>query len=573
MASTGTISSLGVGSGLELQNILDQLREVDQGVITRKETEKTGMAAQLNEFTVVNNKLLTMKSTALDLSLSSTYLARTVTSSDEDKLTATVADGTSVQTKSVTIDRIATQSTWLSGGMDSEDAIVYVPTSQESTTGTALAPADPNYITQDDTLVITYGSGTSLKTITVSVTNGMSLNDVVLAINEDDDNGGAGSPSLYVTAETYTLGSENYLRIKSTAAGSGEDNRVMITDQLTDVTLEAPDKTFGLSVGDETFILTVAADTTMSQLVDLINDDTDNPGVTASIIDDGSASDPYKLVLQADNTGADYEIAMLTQLPDLSFAVQEPTGTNLNAQITINGISYQRQTNTVSDVLTGITLNLVSAGTASVTVANNNTAIQELIVGLVEAYNDAVQEIQSKTQYDEETDAMGMLARTTIRDLPYDLQSLMTRTVQVDSDSSVTTLFDLGMTFNRDGTISIDESVLASAISASSDDVMDFFLGDDDEGITGMADLVNDYLRVVTGADGQVAAEKSAAQLRIDDLQLQIENETERLDKKYDILAKQFIQLDRYMNQMTSMSNYLTGQFDSLSSLLGGGKG
>jgi flagellar hook-associated protein 2 len=573
MASTGTISSLGVGSGLELQNILDQLREVDKGVITRKETEKTGMKAQLDEFNVVNNKLLTMKSTALDLSLSSTYLARTVTSSDEDVLTATVADGTSVQTKSITVDRIATQSTWLSGGMASEDAVVYVPTSQESTTGTALAPADPNYITQDDTLVVTYGSGDTLQTITVSVTNGMSLNDVIQAINEDDENGGAGSPSLYVTAETYTQGTDNYLRVKSTAAGSGEDNRVMITDQLTDVTLEALDKTFAFSVGEETFILTVAADTTMSQLVDLINDDTDNPGVTASIIDDGAATDPYKMVLQSDNTGADYQISMLAQVPDLTFSVQGQTGTNLNAQITINGISYQRQTNTVSDVLTGVTLSLISADTASVTVANNNTAVQELIVSLVEAYNDAVQEIQSKTQYDEETDAMGMLARTTIRDLPYDLQSLMTGSVKVDTDAVVTTLFDLGMTFNRDGTITIDESVLAAAISSSPDDVMDFFLGDDDEGITGMADLVNDYLRVVTGADGQVAAEKSATQVRIDDLELQIENQTERLDKKYDILAKQFIQLDRYMNQMTSMSNYLSSQFDSLSSLLGGSNG
>jgi flagellar hook-associated protein 2 len=45
---------------------------------------------------------------------------------------------------------------------------------------------------------------------------------------------------------------------------------------------------------------------------------------------------------------------------------------------------------------------------------------------------------------------------------------------------------------------------------------------------------------------------------------LTLEAETARLDKKYELLAQQFVQLDQYMNQMTSLSNYLSGQFDSL---------
>ncbi|MCK5229874.1 MAG: hypothetical protein KAR13_06395, partial [Desulfobulbaceae bacterium] len=64
--------------------------------------------------------------------------------------------------------------------------------------------------------------------------------------------------------------------------------------------------------------------------------------------------------------------------------------------------------------------------------------------------------------------------------------------------------------------------------------------------------------------------EKSAAQTRISDLELAIESETDRLNKKYDLMAKQFIELDRYMNQMTSISSYLTSQFDSLSKGWGG---
>lgn len=454
--ATGSISSLGVGSGLELQSMLEQLRGVDEQVITRKKSEVTSLETQLNEFTVVNNKLLTMKSAALDLSLSSTFLARTVTSSSESALTATVADGTVTQSTAVAVGRIATKSTWMTGGNDSSTAIIN-PT-----------PAD--------------------------------------------------------VAIAYTMGEK-------------------------DVTV------------------TVPPGATLTDLVDLINNDTDNPGVTASIINDGSADNPYKLVLKSNSTGSQSEISI--DSPWMDIARYGATGEALNAQVTIDGVSYQRQANTISDVLSGVTLTLQSAGSSStVTVANNDTAVKKMVVDFVTAYNEAVQEVAKNTAYSQETKAFGILARTTLRDLPYTLQNMMTSTVKADSAGLVTTMFDLGLKFNRDGTISLDETVLSAALSAAPDSVSAFFLGDEDAEITGLADKINDYLREVTSGTGQIKAEQTAAQLRIDAIELQIENMTARLDKRYDILTKQFIDLDRYMSQMKSMGTYLTGQFDSLGSML-----
>lgn len=453
--ATGSISSLGVGSGLELQSILDQLKGVDKQLITRKESEVEALAVQLNEFTVVNNKLLTMKSAALDLSLSSTFLARSVTSSSESVLTATVADGVTAQSTSVTVDRVATKSTWMTGGNASDTAV----------------------------------------------------------INPTEEN----------VAIAYTMGGNNVT-------------------------------------------VTVPPGTTLAGLADLINEDTNNPGVTASLINDGSSTNPHKLVLKANTAGSESEIVITA--PWMDIAQHGATGEALNAQVTIDGVSYQRQSNTISDVLSGITMTLKGAGSSTVSVANNDTSIKEMIVGFVTAYNDAVQEIANNTAYNEETKAFGILARTTLRDLPYALQNMMTSTVKADSAGLVTTMFDLGLEFNRDGTIKIDETVLSAAISGTPDSVAAFFLGDDDQEITGLADKVNDYLRELTSGSGQVAAEKTAAQIRIDDIELQIENMTERLDKRYEILSKQFVELDRYMSQMKSMGSYLTGQFDSLSSML-----
>ncbi len=570
---TGTISSIGIGSGLQLQDILDQLREVDdKAIIEPKQNLITEYQTQLDEITTVENKLYTLKGKALDLSLSSSFLGRTVTSSNEDVLTATVADGSSVQSATIVVSALAQKSSWMSTvGKSGTDAIIYVPTSVESSSGVA-DPAVDSIASTDGTLVITYG-GSSTITVDVGPTAGVTtMNDLVNAINSDTENVGSGANGRLVTASTFQRDGQYYLRIETdTVGGTGESHRVTITTNGTDLTLSPPDKTFAYQVGDTTVTLTVAADTTLDQFVSLVNDDTDNPGVTASIIDDGTTT-PYRLVLQADETGEDYRISLLTQLPDLTLSEETGDGTSLNAQFTVDGISYQRQSNTFSDVLSGVTITLVGEGSSSLSVSANDEELQTMIVDLVEAYNDVVQEIRTNIAWDDEEEKFGPLASTTLRDLPYGLQNLMTQTVTADSDGNIRTLFDLGLEFERDGTISIDESTLAAAIQDHRDGVQAFFLGDDDAGITGLADRINDRLRTLLGADGQVDAEKDAANTRISDLEAEIAAQTERLDKKYELLTKQFIELDRYMNQMTSMSNFLTSQFESLSSMWGGKK-
>jgi len=447
----GSISTLGIGSGMKLQDIIDQLREVDQAVIDRKKTEVTDLESQLEEFTTIKNKLLDMKSLALDLSLEGTYISRSVTSSNEDAISATVTDGATVQSMSVTVDRLAGKSTW------------------ESTSGMAAADS-------------------------------------------------------VVTAVEISI---------------------------------------GYTMGSTAITLTIPAGTTLSGLVDLINDDPDNPGITASVIDKGSGATPFHLVLQADNTGESSRISALSGL--VMTEMQGAVAGSLNSQMNVGGITYYRQNNTISDVLAGVTLNLKGIGTSTVAAAKNDDSLTEKIKGLVTAYNDVVSEIRSKSAYDEATEEFGILTGTTVPDLVFDLQTLMTTTINADPDGEVTSFFDLGMEFNRDGTITIDEDLLAQAITDNPEGVEAFFLGDEDQEIVGFADTINDRLRTLTIGSGQLDAETTVVETRITDLESLIEKETERLDKKYELLTQQFIELDRYMKQMTTMSDYLTGQFAALS--------
>lgn len=561
----GSISTLGVGSGLQLQDILDQLKAVDQQVVDRSKTDIAKYESQLDEFTVVKNKLLTMKSAALNLSLSSTFVGRTVTSSSESVATATVVAGTTVKSTAYAVTNLAQQSSWMSEtGVASVDSIVYVPTSQVSS-GVTNPATDP-IATGAGTLKIAFGP---TSTITVNVDATTVMDDggaagLVGLINNDAENAGK------VTASTYVVGAQTYLRIETaTPGGSGEANRVGISTNGTTLTFAPPDKILQIEVDGEAISLSVDAETTLSQLVELINDDTDNPGITASTINDGLDQDnPYKLVLTANGYGEDKRITFLSQLPDLVMEelASQATANSLNAQFTVDGIPYQRQSNTMSDVQSGLTLTLKGIGSSTVTVANNDDGVKEMVTTLVTAYNDVVQELRDKTAYDSETEEFGILTGTTLWDLSFELQSLMTSTNIADPDGNIKSLFDLGLEFDRDGNITIDDTLLSAAISDYSDGVQAFFLGNSDDDIEGLADKVNNRLRTMTGSAGAIEGERSSAQSRIDDLNLKFEEDTDRLTRRYDLLAKQFVALDSYMSQMKSMGNFLTGQFNSLSS-------
>jgi flagellar hook-associated protein 2 len=450
----GSISSLGLGSQLQLQDILDQLREVDEQVIKTRTSQVTRLEDQLEEFTVVKNKLLTMKSHALDLTLNSSFLGRTVSNSNEDVLRVTAIDGAKVQSTSITVERLAAKSSLqLTSGVASKDAVLF----------------------------------------------------------------------------------------------------------------EA-DTTIGYQLGDTEVTLDVTAGTTLAALVELINDDKANPGITASVIDSGEAENAYFLVLQANKTGEDHRISNITGLTMTELQGAAPG--SLNAKIIVDGIPYQRQTNSITDVLAGITLELKNTGSASVSIAPDTSAVSKAITGLVEAYNDVIQEINTNVAYDKETREFGTLAGTTIRSLVFDLLALMNTTVEADAEGKITSMYNVGMVFNRDGTLSLDNDVLTAALANNIEGVRAFFLGDEARKIEGFADLVNERFRALTSASGLFETEKNAAQDRIDSVKLQIEIETERLDKKYERMAQQFVELDRYMNQLSSISSFLTGQFASLNQVL-----
>lgn len=687
---SGTITSLGMGSSLDLQGIIDSLRKADEAVITQKNKEKTDLEARKNEFNTINAKLLSMKSSALNLSLSSSYLVRTVKVSNTDVVSATATDGADTGSFSIETLRMASRSSFVSSGKSSFSNSVNVPTIQKSVSGFSNTDTE-TVLAEDENLSVVYGQGDDRKTITITGdADGMTLDDIVAEINghADNDDGEGGT---YVTASTYQDDDGAYhLQFAATSGGSGEANRVMVTEVPETTKFEADAATFSYSLnGGSAVSISVPADASLAFLAGLINTDENNPGVTASVVNTGSGQVPYKLVLKSNNSGESARIDILTQLTDFTLteehgsgftmeadnavsvsssspiviqasqnnnvilfqedmgsgysadltatiadgvyqnsddlvkAVEEaleaaslangngvdytvsydtntgkinieeagtltnlqikwgdpgstaasklgftttqtitPAASSLNSRIKIDGLSYQRESNSsLTDIIEGVTLTLKATGTSNLDISSDTTEITNDIKKLVTDLNELIKEIDANDDYDEDKDEWGTLAKTpSIRSAKETLLSILS--TKLNTGTGITSMFDLGLEIEKDGTISLDESVLSGKISSDFDSVKTFFYGEEDR-FTGMADRLNEQLREFTKTEGLIDSETDAVDARIKRLEEDIESETERIDKKYETMTQQFVRLDQYMREMESQQSYINRIFSA----------
>ena len=564
---SGSITTLGIGSGLDLQDILDQLREAESAPITAKETEKTELQTRINAYNSVNSKLFSLKSKALSLSLESEFLKTKTIVSDEDVLTASANDGIESSSYSVEVTQKAKYSSWqLNEGASSRDSYIL------DGPATGIESKDDPAVTEDGTLIIEYGSPESPLNIEVELEEGMSFSDVVgeinsLETNKDEDGNLIVMASLGVTAD-----GDYYVRLASATGGDSLDSQISVDDSdfAEEVDFVVPDTVIGIGIAssEDPMYLSVAPGTTYEQLAEAINAASDNPGVTASVVDTGDPDAPYKLTLTANESGENNRIGLSE---NFSSIMTQTTGVDesLNSVFTMNGVEYQRQKNDgIDDVISGVTLNLKSVGETSVGIQKNLDSIKENIQALVDGFNELVAEITGSNEEDTdeesgETDSP-LADSYEMKTLLHKLQSMITSGVNIDSE--YTSLVDLGLELNKDGTMTLDETVLEQAIEADPDAVQALFLGDKDAGITGLGDLIDDGITDMVSSYGLVSTKIDEAETKMANLEDDIEAATERLDKRYETLTEEFVRLDTYISSLNTQAEALNSIIESFKS-------
>ena len=220
---------------------------------------------------------------------------------------------------------------------------------------------------------------------------------------------------------------------------------------------------FQIAVGSNTPVTVTVNSTnnTLSQLAASINNQ--NAGVSASVIQD---SNGYRLALVSTTSGAPGDITISGNTTSLTFN-KAVTGTN--ASLVVDGIPISSASNTVNNVINGVTLNLgsPSPGTpVTVNVSPDTTQASTAINNLVSAYNTVIAEINS--QFNVASDGSGggpLETDNSLRDVQSQL--LAGISYSVTGNSGFVNLASIGVNLNNDGTLSVDSSTLNSALSSN----------------------------------------------------------------------------------------------------------
>lgn len=209
-----------------------------------------------------------------------------------------------------------------------------------------------------------------------------------------------------------------------------------------------------------------------------------NKGVTASIISDGSDK-PYRLVLTSTKTGqassmriqVDGDSALQNLLSYDASGVQNLTQTSeaQNTQLTVNGISVTSASNTVTDAIQGTTLNVSKLGSTTLTVSRDTSSLTSNLNAFVTAYNGLQKQLVSLGSYDPTTKTAGTLnGEAVLRTVQSQVRGILGNPLK-DTGGTLSSLGQIGISIDKTGVMSLDNSKLQSAITNNYGDIASLF--------------------------------------------------------------------------------------------------
>lgn len=238
--------------------------------------------------------------------------------------------------------------------------------------------------------------------------------------------------------------------------------------------------TLKINIGGKDYEFSVSASTTLTDLKDMINDKLDGK-VTASILNTGGTN-PYRLILKSDDTGADNAMTITSgtasTLTSLGLdSADNHLQTATDASFTYNGISITRSSNIIDDLQNGVTITLNQAQEAgtntTVSITQDWTDVKDQLTSLVSSYNDLMTNLTSATKYDSATSTSGVFQGVSqLNQLSSDIRKQI-----LSVDSQGRSLVDFGISLNDSGTLEFDESAFNTLTKTDSKGIQDYFVG------------------------------------------------------------------------------------------------
>lgn len=463
-----SISTLGIGSGLDLASILDSLQASEKAALTPISTQQSSYTAKLSAYGTLKSALTTFQTANTTLNNADLF-SSTKTTTSSSAFSATTAAGAVAGKYTVSVSKLATAQTLTTNVVeDSKNAIA----------------------TSDSTLTFQpVGKDAKPISIAISAANS-SLTGMRDAINKAD----AG-----VTASIIKTGDGAY-RLSMTSDKTGSDNAVTIS---------------------------VSGDSALQSY--MAYDGTAVGTVTESV-------------------------------------------TAQNAELKVNNVDIVNSSNTISDALEGITLNLneVTTGNQTMTISKDTSKASSAISSWVDAYNTLQDSFTSLTKYtavDTGTDAQdssngALLGDSTLRTIQSQLKTMLTN---AQSSSTFKSLSQIGVTSDPStGELELDDDKLSAALTSDPDGVKAMIIGDGKT--NGIATTIATNITGWLSSTGILQAATDGVSKTLNNLTTQYNAASTRIDATIARYKTQFTALDVMISKLNNTSSYLTTQFDTSNS-------
>ncbi len=331
-------------------------------------------------------------------------------------------------------------------------------------------------------------------------------------------------------------------------------NSFLSTDTL------ASGLTATITVGSSPFTVDIGG-MTLDQAASAINADATNTGVTATVANVNSG---YKLLLTANDTGSTnalsvsyngtdpFSMATINQIRDGSGSW---TPASLDAELILDGsssLTATRSSNTVTDLLGGVTLNLVKAGTVTVSTARDNTAVTKSAQAMVDAYNSLHNILKSLSTGTLQGDS-------SVRNIQSNILSVI-NTPPTGLTGSYSYLSQVGVSIQKDGSMSLDSTALTTALNADFSGVANMFANNNQ----GYAYRLGAAATQMLASDGLITSTTdglNANLTSVKDSEAAMQTRLDLIQKSY---TSQFTALNDMLSSMQTTSSYLTQQLANL---------
>ena len=492
-----TIQLTGLSTGIDTSSLVQQLMQAESQGLNRLDTKLEKQNKIKDALGTLEDNCSGLQDALGDLSDADELRSFKAASSDSDILTAEASEDAAEGTHSVVIDQLATPERWVqTAGVEyAENAI------------------------GAGTFIYSYNDQETALTTTADTT----LEDLVGLINNDADNPGVTASLLYHN-DAYHLvlsgadaGSDYQITLNSsntevwkaaselTNGGNNADLDTCLVrlDQFSGTLQGGEQITISGTLHDGTSItprvFNITNDTKLSTLLGEI-ESAFGDTVTATLedgrivltdktcgasqmtlslsYDPGSGSTAFSLPTFGQTTQGGSVAANLSGFAQADFT---ETQSAQDARIKVDGYPtgssewITRSTNTITDVIDGVTLHLQDTGTVQVTMTRNTESLVQKLQAFVEAFNKVVSYIRDNTKYDASTKTAGILmADSTVTGMSSSLQSALSRKAQgflLNTDTFLTP-GHLGLQFDAEGVLSLDGSAFDDAIAEDYEGVL-----------------------------------------------------------------------------------------------------